>query len=54
MSNLGNVQTYHRRGSVGEAPSRQAIFVRFWKKRYFNPIGLHFARAHSHLKEIDF
>ena len=27
------------------------FFVRFWKKSYFNPIGTHFARFHSHLKK---
>ena len=41
-------------GSGGEAPSRWAIFVSFWKKSYFNLIGSHRARVHSHLKELDF
>ena len=42
-------------GSGGKAPSRWAIFVSFLeKKSYFNPIGLHFTRVHSHLKELDF
>ena len=31
-----------------------AIFVSFWKRSYFNPIGSHSARARSHLKELDF
>ena len=41
-------------GSGGKAPSRWAIFVRFWKKSYFNPIGSHFARVQSQVKELDF
>ena len=41
-------------GVWGKAPSRWAIFVSFWKKSYFNPIGSHFARVYSHLKELDF
>ena len=28
-------QTYHRRGSGGEAPSRWAIFCKFWEKKLF-------------------
>ena len=41
-------------GPGGKAPSRWAIFVSFWKKIYFNATGSHFARVHSHLKELDF
>ena len=37
-----------------QTPYRWAIFVRFWKKSYFNPIGSHFVRVHSHLKELNF
>ena len=40
-------------GGLGQSPSRRAIFVSFWKKSYFNPIGSHFARVHSHWKELD-
>ena len=28
--------------------------AKFLEKSYFNPIGSHFARAQSHLKEVDF
>ena len=38
----------------GKDPSRWVIFVSFWEKSYFNPIGSYFARVHSHLKELDF
>ena len=60
MSNLGDVLSQlvysnaSQTGSGAEAPSRWAIFVRFWEKSYFNPTGSHFARVHSHLKEVDF
>ena len=32
------------------------VFLRFFleKNSYFSPIGSHFARVHSHLKELDF
>ena len=31
-----------------------AIFVSFWKKKYFNLIGSHFARVQRLFKELDF
>ena len=62
ISTLGDVykqtsltQTYHRRGSGGEAPSRWAIFCNFLeKKSYFNAIGSHFACVQNYLKVLDF
>ena len=41
--------------SEGEAPSRWAIFIIFWKQMaYLIPFGSHFARFQSHLKEQNF
>ena len=62
---------YHRRGfgggppaaggfvgSGGPAPSRRAIFCKFfavfWKKIYFNAIESQFAGVQSHLNALDF
>ena len=72
MSNLGDVssktkviQTYHRQGSGGGAPSRRRLKRSggrkppeagqyFGKTRYFNAIGSHSARVQNHLKELNF
>ena len=41
--------------SLGEAPSRWAIFCNFFgKKSYFNAMWSHFAGVQSHLKALDF
>ena len=56
-SNVPQTGIWGRRwlwGSGGKAPSRWANFVSFWEKSNFNPIASHFARVHSHLKELDF
>ena len=42
-------------GVWGQSPQPLGDFCKFLeKKSYFNPIGSHFARVHSHLKELDF
>ena len=42
-------------GVWGQSPQPLGDFCNFSeKKSYFNPIGLRIARAHSHLKELDF
>ena len=37
-----------------KAPQPLGDFCKFLEKSYFNPIGSHFARVQSHLKELDF
>ena len=42
-------------GVWGQRPQLLGDFCKFLEKiSYFNPIGSHFARVHSHLKELDF
>ena len=42
-------------GDLGQSPQPLGDFCKFLeKKSYFNPIGSHFARVHSHLKELEF
>ena len=42
-------------GVWGQNPQPLGDFSKFFgKKSYLNPIGLHFARVHNHLKELDF
>ena len=44
-----------RYGGLGAKPpaAGQFLYV-FGQKSYFNPIGSHFPRVHSRLKELDF
>ena len=41
-------------GLRAKPPAAGRFLEVFEKKSYFNPIGSHFARVHSHLKELDF
>ena len=42
-------------GVWGQGPQPPGDFCKFLKKKsLFNPIGSHFARVHSHFKELDF
>ena len=42
-------------GGLGLKPQLLGnIFAFFWKKSYFNAIGLQFTCAQNHLKELDF
>ena len=41
-------------GVWGQCPQPLGNFCKFLEKNYFNPIGSHFARVQSHLKELDF
>ena len=41
-------------GLWAEPPAAGRFLLVFGKKCYFNPIGSHFARVQSHLKELDF
>ena len=40
-------------GVWGQSP-QPLVDLRFGEKSYFNPIGSHFVRVHSHLKKLDF
>ena len=40
--------------AAGQSPQNMGDFCVFGKTSYFNPTGSHFARVHSHLKELDF
>ena len=52
MSNLGDVLS--KLVYLGEAPSRWAIFVRFWKKNILIPLD-HISHVFiAILKELDF
>ena len=51
MSNLGDVLRKLVYSNVSQ-PLGDFCFLE--KKSYFNPIGSHFARVHSHFKELDF
>ena len=42
------------KGLGAKPPAAGRFLYVFGKKRYFNPIGSHFARVYSHLKELDF
>ena len=51
LSNVSPVAT----GGLGAKPQAAGRFLQvFGKKIYFNAIGSHFARVHSHLKELGF
>ena len=57
MSNLGDVlrklvySNVSQTGVWGQSPQPLGDFCKFLEKKgYFNPIGSHFARVHSHLK----
>ena len=51
----GGVSVRGGYGCLGEKPPAAGrFFVSFGRKSYFNAIGSHFARVHSHLKELDF
>ena len=60
MSNLGDVlgklvySNVSQTGVWGQSPQPLGDLCKFLEKSYFNPIGSHFARVHSHLKELDF
>ena len=54
LSNLTLLKTYHRRGLGAKPPAAGHYFVIFWGKSCFNATGSHFARAQSHLKELNF
>ena len=41
-------------GVSGLSPQPLGDFCVFGKKSYLSPIGSHFERVHSHLKELDF
>ena len=42
-------------GGLGaKHPAAGRFLYVFGKKSYFNPIGSHFGRVHSNLKELDF
>ena len=51
----GRALSRRRLGGLGAKPPAAGRFLYvFGKKSYLNPIGSHFARVHSHLKELDF
>ena len=50
-----NLQPPVAMGVWGQSPQALGDFCKFLEnKSYFNPIGSHFARVQSHLKELDF